>query len=72
MSTRKRLLADAISTAPWVADLKGVSTKTLAFIVYHGGGNCDVVRASEDRKVLGELGSKEVLRLMAENYGRAV
>jgi hypothetical protein len=69
MPLRKRLIRDAIATAPWVAGSKNISTAALAFIVYHGGGCPAVIKASEDSKALEELGSKRVLSWMVENYG---
>jgi len=68
MTLRRRLIRDAVATAPWVAGSKNISTAALAFIVYHGGGCPNVIKASEDLKVLKELGGNRVLSWMTENY----
>jgi hypothetical protein len=68
MSLRRRLLTDAIATAPWVAESKNISTSALAFIVFKGGGCPEVVKAGENSQILKQLGSKRVLGWMAENY----
>ena len=71
LALRKKLLRDAIATAPWVAESKNISTSALAFIVFNGGGCPEVVKASEDSQTLKQLGSKRVLGWMVENYGGA-
>jgi hypothetical protein len=71
MIDRKRLRSDAIKTAPWVASVKNISTETLSFIVFHGGGNPSVEEAKGCPEALKKLGNRKTLELMAANYRRS-
>jgi hypothetical protein len=66
----KKLRADAISTAPWVATCPGLSAKALAFVVYHGGGCPEVQRLTGNQPELRRMGTKKLLREILNQYGR--
>lgn len=65
----KQLRLDAIATAPWVAEFPGLSMKTLAFIVFHGGGSPEVHKLEKTRTSLMRVGSKKLLSEILHQYG---